>query len=385
MRLRSVLAGGTTSCRTTSGRCRRRSRPTALVSRSHPCPRLPLPGVSATSALAGAQVALQVLDAPQLGRVLFLGGGLSGRTEHPAVDAAGPRGGIRGCAVPARALREHPGRGRRPRRVHWYYRGACAVADGRPADGQSINDRRDGRAVADRLALRGARVASRLLGRGKRCCRTCSPPRRAQGSEPRLRTLFPDAAARELVGADGVHERPVALLSLGDRHPAIEPSGPAERGTLPAVEFPLITEAQRAGERDELGGRGNAPARSALPVSPPHEAILRRGSQRLIDPRRSRDGSWSGRCAPRCAGSTCRTGSSCTASRTSRPASTWWPDLDAPGRSGSLRDESLPIFSTSSSLADAAYVVVGRSSAPRSTTGYRNAQLAAGSWRGGCT
>ena len=63
------------------------------------------------------------------------------------------------------------------------------------------------------------------------------------GLAPRLRSLFPDAAVRDLVGADGVHEFPLALLSLGDGEPAIGATGPAAPGELPPVEFPLYTTA----------------------------------------------------------------------------------------------------------------------------------------------
>ncbi len=49
-----------------------------------PLPRdLPRPGVSATAVLAGAPAASQVLDSAQLGRVLFLGGGVVRTAEHP--------------------------------------------------------------------------------------------------------------------------------------------------------------------------------------------------------------------------------------------------------------------------------------------------------------
>src|SRR5207244_8570673 len=106
------------------------------------------------------------------------------------------------------------------------------------------------------------------------------------GLQPRLRTLFPDASVRDLVGADGVHEYPLLLLSLGDGQPAVEPSGPAVTGDLPRVQFPLCTEAQRAGERDELGAPWpQGPTLQDVPESPPlDEVVLRRGSQRLMDP-----------------------------------------------------------------------------------------------------
>ncbi len=58
------------------------------------------------------------------------------------------------------------------------------------------------------------------------------------GIEPRLRSMFPDAALRELVGADGVHEHPVAMVSFGDGEPAITATGPAAAGDLPPVEKP---------------------------------------------------------------------------------------------------------------------------------------------------
>ena len=58
-----------------------------------------------------------------------------------------------------------------------------------------------------------------------------------------------------LVGADGVHEFPVALVALGDGEPAIRPRGDAAAGAVDAAprEFPLVTRAQRAGDGDALG------------------------------------------------------------------------------------------------------------------------------------
>ena len=72
----------------------------------------------------------------------------------------------------------------------------------------------------------------------------------AAGLIARLFTRFPDASVTDLVGADGVHEWPVAVVALGDGSPAIEASGPAAAGAVDAapVEFPLVTGAQRAGD-----------------------------------------------------------------------------------------------------------------------------------------
>ena len=45
------------------------------------------------------------------------------------------------------------------------------------------------------------------------------------GFSPRLWTRFPDAEVTRLVGADGIHEFPLALVGLGNGEPAIRPSG----------------------------------------------------------------------------------------------------------------------------------------------------------------
>ena len=127
-------------------------------------------------------------------------------------------------------------------------------------------------------------MAAPVLGRGNAPVAVIVAAASA-GLDPRLRTRFPDASVRDLVGADGVHEYPLYLLSLGGGKPAVEPSGPATTGGLPPVEFPLCTEAQRAGERDELGAPWpEGPALEEVPESPSlDEVILRRGSQRLMD------------------------------------------------------------------------------------------------------
>src|SRR3954454_22456767 len=78
----------------------------------------------------------------------------------------------------------------------------------------------------------------------------------ADGLEPRSWTTFPDEQVPRLVGADGTHEFPLALVTLGDGLPAVEPSGEAATGaidTRPPLEFPLVTLAQHAGDEDALG------------------------------------------------------------------------------------------------------------------------------------
>jgi hypothetical protein len=115
------------------------------------------------------------------------------------------------------------------------------------------------------------------------------------GIEAELYTRFPDAQVTALVGADGVHEWPVAVVALGRGAPALEPSGSAAVGEVDAdpIEFPLETEAQRAGDRDELGEPwpAGAPVETPLRESPPLETVvLSRSSQRRMDASRALPG-----------------------------------------------------------------------------------------------
>jgi hypothetical protein len=65
----------------------------------------------------------------------------------------------------------------------------------------------------------------------------------------RLHLGFVDDEVAALVGADGVHELPLAVVVLGDDAPALRPVGRAEPGALAdaPLEFPVVTGAQRAG------------------------------------------------------------------------------------------------------------------------------------------
>ena len=47
------------------------------------------------------------------------------------------------------------------------------------------------------------------------------------GFQPRLWTRFADAEVTRLVGADGIHEFPLALVGLGDGEPAIRAASAA--------------------------------------------------------------------------------------------------------------------------------------------------------------
>ncbi len=110
----------------------------------------------------------------------------------------------------------------------------------------------------------------------------------SSGLEPRLWTRFADAAIATLVGADGVHELPLALVTLGQGEPAVKPVETAAFGAIAddPREFPLITMVHGAGASDALGDPWPRPPVVPGPVPPSVDldtVILRRGSARLLD------------------------------------------------------------------------------------------------------
>jgi SagB-type dehydrogenase family enzyme len=202
------------------------------------------------------------------------------------------------------------------------------------------------------------------------------------GLAPRLRTEFPDAAIRVLVGADDVHEHPLALVTIGEGIPAIEATARSAAGLLPRVELPLCTSAQQAGERDTLGDPW--PDASSLAEIPPSdsldEVILRRGSKRLMDrsarlPRREVE--WMMRAAMR--GIDVPHWVVAHGVDGVTPGIYRWPDLDEPVRAGDLRDK-LDFVCVGQTLgADAVFVVISAIGADvLDDRSYRRAQLAAG-------
>jgi hypothetical protein len=204
----------------------------------------------------------------------------------------------------------------------------------------------------------------------------------AAGYETALRSEFPDAEVAALVGADEVHEYPLALLTLGPGTPAITATGPATRGTLPDVELPLCTTAQRAGYRTGLGPAWPAtPALADAPPSAPFdEVVLRRGSQRLMDASRTLPRSlldWPLAAALR--GIDVPHWVAVHGVDGLAPGVYRWPDLDVPIHAGPLRDELLRICLDQSLASDAAYVVMAATPlAGLDDRTYRDAQLAAG-------
>jgi nitroreductase len=205
------------------------------------------------------------------------------------------------------------------------------------------------------------------------------------GLPARLYTEFPDLELRDLVGADGSAEFPVAVLALGDGPPGWTPGERGEQGSVgeSAVEFPLVTATHRAGNSTRWGEPWTPgdTVRDPLPDSPAvNEVIYRRGSTRLMDPSRG---------VPREVLATALA----VALRGIdlphfvavhdvagvAPGLYRWPDLSQPVHGGNLRAELRRIASEQGLAGDAAFVVITAADiTSASDRRYRDLQLAAG-------
>ena len=343
---------------------------------------LPDPGVPAAAVLAGIESPAQTLDAAQLGRVLFLGAGIVRTAERNGRRFLFRASGSAGARFAHEVYASTCGVAGVPDGVHWYDAAQHALVQVAPAATGSVTT----------IVVTGVpwRTGWRYAERGWRhlywdagtLLSQLSAAAASAGLAPRLRSLFPDAAVRELVGADGVHEYPLALLSLGDGEPAIGSTADAVLGELPPVEFPLCTAAQRAGERDEIGAPWQEGA--ALADFPPSdsldEVVRRRGSQRRMDRSRTLPRpllEWPLAAALR--GVEVPHWVAVHGVDDVTPGLYRWPDLSNPLRAMDLRDEMARICLDQLLAAEAAYVVIA--AAPLSALddrSYRDAQLAAG-------
>ena len=119
------------------------------------------------------------------------------------------------------------------------------------------------------------------------------------GWPARLELGFVDAAVSALVGADGTHELPLAVVRLADDREPLPPATGAPAGHLAdrPLEFPLVTATQRAGDLadDQAVARWRQKAASFAPAAatetpapglarPLEDVIRRRGSTRRFDP-----------------------------------------------------------------------------------------------------
>lgn len=357
-----------------------------------PLPRVDLPReLPATSApaldvLAGtAQVPPGRLDLPHLSRLLHLSAGVVRTSERPYGTYLFRASGSAGGRFPLELYVAVPQGHEVPAGVHWYHPVDHALLQvGPPPSGD-----------APLVVVTGVpwRTGWRYRERGFRHVYWDAGTMLAQllavagsaGLGPRLYSGFPDAGIAELVGADRVHEPPVAVVSLGEGAPALTASGAAAAGAVDAapVEFPLVTPAQRAGEQDGLGPAwdpGDPVSVTAAPSDPVESVVLRRGSQRRMDPSRS------------LAQDLLQTSLSVALRGVDlphfvvvhavdglEPGVYRWPDLSTPVRREELRDELYRVCLDQALGRDAAFVVVAAADvATLDDREYREAQLGAG-------
>jgi hypothetical protein len=203
---------------------------------------------AAVAVLAGnvSDIAEVEMDLAHLSRLLHLSAGVVRKTERPFgtwyFRAAGSAGG----RFPLELYVAVPEGLSLPAGVHWYDPLTHALVQVGPPP----------RAGAPTIVVTGIpwRTGWRYRERGYRHIYWDAGTMLAQvlaaadsaGIRAELYTRFPDAAVSELVGADDVHEWPVAVVSLGDGTPALDATGPVVAGEVDSapLEFPLVTAAQ---------------------------------------------------------------------------------------------------------------------------------------------
>ena len=346
----------------------------------------PVP-VPTTSALAGqAAVAPAPLDLPTLARLLHLSAGFVRVNE----DWHGRRllfraAGSAGARFPLELYLSARGVEGLADGVHWFDPVNHALVQvGPAAAGETTTLIVTGIPwrTGWRYAERGFRHiywdAGSMLGQ-------TLPLAESAGLHPRLWSRFADADLATLVGADGVHEFPVAMVALGPGLPAVQPRGEAAKGAVDSapVEFPLVTLAQRAGDMDALGEPW--PTGALLAGEPPvsrdlDAVILQRGSTRFMDRTATvtrevfefaLGASLRGTKVPHFVAAHGIEGVD--------PGLYRWPDLDHPVRRGPLREALLWVCWDMDLARDAAFVVIAAIDIETlDDRGYREAQLDAG-------
>ena len=351
------------------------------------CPRdLPATLAPAVAVLAGtADVARTAIDLPQLSRLLHLSAGVVRTKERPYSTWLFRAAGSAGARFPLEVYVAVPDGMELPAGMHWYDPLDHALVQVGPAP----------RGDAPVLVVTGVpwRTGWRYRERGYRHVYWDAGTMLSQllaaadsaGITPRLHTRFPDAAVAALVGADGVHEWPVAVVALGDGAPALDATGSAAVGEVDAapLEFPLVTAAQRAGERDTLGpawDRGAPVEVSAEGIDPVEKVVLARGSQKRMDPTRGLSEFLLRTCMrvalrgvhlPHFVAVHDVYGVA--------PGVYQWPDLSSPVRAGAMRDELYRVAMDQELARDAAFVVIAATDVGAlDEREYREAQLAAG-------
>jgi hypothetical protein len=355
-------------------------------------PRLQLPvelpetTAGAVDVLAGtATVAPAELSLPQLSRLLHLSAGVVRVTQRPYGPYLFRAAGSAGGRFPLEVYVAAPADGLVAAGLYWYHpQDHCLVLVGPPPGGD-----------APALVITGIpwRTGWRYRERGYRHVYWDAGTMLSQllaaadsaGIAARLHTRFGDEAVAALVGADRVHEWPVAVVALGDGAPVLAAAGPAAGGAVDAapVEFPLVTSAQRAGDQAafgpawDRGAEADVPSHGGVPVE---TVILARGSQRLMNAARglpedvlrtSLSAALRGITVPHWVAVHNVEGMS--------PGLYRWPDLRTPVRAGVLRDELYRVCCDQGLGRDAAFVVIAATDIGSvDDRQYREAQLAAG-------
>lgn len=262
---------------------------------------LPTSAVPALAVLAGSELPDPApVDLAALSRLLHLTAGVV-RTSQRApfgtflFRAAGSAGGRFPLEFYVAVPEGSPGL---PAGVHWYDPVEHALVQVGPAPSAAGAG---GAAAAPTVIVTGVpwRTGWRYAERGFRHIYWDAGTALAQllalsesaGHQAGLYTRFPDRRVAELVGADGTHEWPVAIVKFGAGEPAIEAG---ERGVAGVIdddplEFPLVTAAQHAGDMDELGPVCPFGPAVDVPITVDttvDEVIAKRGSQRRMDPTR---------------------------------------------------------------------------------------------------
>jgi Nitroreductase family len=205
------------------------------------------------------------------------------------------------------------------------------------------------------------------------------------GFPARLHTEFPDVEVRDLVGANGIDEFPIAVVALGDGQPGWTETERAASGSIDEspLHFPLVTATHWAGISSRWGEAwpSGEPVSERLPDSPPvNQVIYQRGSTRRMNP----DGSMPREAAEASLAVALRRIDlphfvAVHAVDGVRPGLYRWPDLERPIREGNLRAELHRLALAQGLASDAAFVVIGAADLEGiSDRRYRELQLAAG-------
>jgi nitroreductase family protein len=347
---------------------------------------LPSTTAPTVAVLAGtAEVAPAELDLTRLSRLLHLSAGVVRTVERPYATWLFRAAGSAGARFPLELYVAVPEGSARPAGVHWYHPEDHALVQiGPPPSGG-----------APAIVVTGIpwRTGWRYRERGYRHTYWDAGTMLSQllaaagsaGLTASLYSRFPDRAVSELVGADGVDEWPVAVVSLGEGAPALEAGGPAATGAVDAdpVEFPLATDAQRAGDLEALGEPwwpGEPVDVPEVGTEPVEEVVLSRSSQRRMDPARSlSEPMFRSSLAAALRGVSLPHFAVVNAVDGLEPGIYRWPDLSAPVREGELRKELYRICLDQGLPRDAAFVVIGTADvAELDDREYREAQLTAG-------